>query len=310
MPYRVVDFASSIQIDDCRVRSPTSLIFLCGGKIADEGRPHGSVRSFFHSELKDKHAAVAQRVRLAEDVGSWLKQTPFADLLELEEYLAHLATVTVLFVESAGSIAELGTFAASNSLRPKTIAVINSHYELKDTFIADGPVARMRRENKSLVLYYSWDPKNLGSSETIEECRAITSNVLAVFAKLEVKRSKSETFQAGNMGHVMQLIADLVRLAGVVAPKDIGKCLRKLGIAVSRADLARCLSLLEVLDIISERRRSDKSFYVPGRTSAGSIRYSYKPEAQALELEEVRDKLRDGLPPTERRVLEGLIRHG
>ena len=47
-----------------------------------------------------------ERVKLAEDVNAWFrKDDALPDLLELENYLAHLADVIVLFVESPGSIA-------------------------------------------------------------------------------------------------------------------------------------------------------------------------------------------------------------
>ena len=50
----------------------------------------------------------------------------FTDLLEVESYLADLAElIIILFVESPGSIAELGAFSALVTVQPKVLAVVN-----------------------------------------------------------------------------------------------------------------------------------------------------------------------------------------
>lgn len=142
--YTLLDFAQSLNLEDCRLQNTPNLLFLCGGPMADVG-PYLSARDYFHRALKRKKPDLARRVKLAEDINGWFKnawfknETAFSDLLEVENYIAHLAAVTVLFVESPGSIAELGAFAASDHLRRKTVAVLNESHDSENTFIAEGP---------------------------------------------------------------------------------------------------------------------------------------------------------------------------
>ena len=75
--------------------------------------------------------------------------------------------MTVLFVESPGSIAELGAFAASDTLSPKLLAVLNTYYDSEQSFIADGPIQKIRNDKEEFVQCYYWDPKQLGPVNTI-----------------------------------------------------------------------------------------------------------------------------------------------
>ena len=142
MSYSIIDFAKSLLVARCKIQNAPNLIFLCGGEIADSGA-YRSFRDFFNRYLRKNKPTLAERVRLAEEVSNWYhKDDAFPDLLELEHYLAHLASVTVLFVESPGSIAELSAFAMSDNLRPKTLAILNSSLDLRTSFIKDGPVRK------------------------------------------------------------------------------------------------------------------------------------------------------------------------
>ena len=103
-------------------------------------------------------------------MNTWFnKDNAFPDLFELENYLAHLADVIVLFVESPGSIAELGAFAASDTLRPKLLAVRNTFYASEQSFIADGPIRKIWNTNEESVQSYTWDPEQLDTPKTKEE---------------------------------------------------------------------------------------------------------------------------------------------
>src|SRR5258708_3632965 len=165
MGYSLVDFSKSLRAESCKIRNTPNLIFLCGGRTAETG-PYRSARDYFYRHLKSKATGIACRVKLAEDVNAWFRPGVFPDLLELENYLADLADITVLFVESPGSIAELGAFAASDSLRPKTLAVLNNFYGPERSFIAEGPVQKMKNESSDLVHYYNWDPRRLNAPAT------------------------------------------------------------------------------------------------------------------------------------------------
>lgn len=103
-----VEFAKSVKIDDCRIINRPDLVFLCGGKTLNPRAQYLSARDYFWHHVKVENEPLHKRFRLAENVNDWFDHDLFSDLLEVEEYLADLAELIILFVESPGSIAELG----------------------------------------------------------------------------------------------------------------------------------------------------------------------------------------------------------
>ena len=146
----IADFVTSVNIRQSKILNTPNFVFLCGGPTAKDGIEL-SVRDHFHRYLRAEEPELSKRVRLAETVNNWFDHDTFSDLLELEEYLADLCDLIFIFVESPGSIAELGAFASSTALRPKTLAILNATYAVDRTFIADGPIRRIQNGDPSLV---------------------------------------------------------------------------------------------------------------------------------------------------------------
>ena len=271
MAYSLVDFAKSLRVDRCKIENTPNFIFLCGGPTAIGA----SCRSFFNQYLLSKKPAWTERVKLAEDVNAWFnKDNAFPDLLELENYLAHLADVIVLFVESPGSIAELGAFAASDALRPKLLAVRNTFYDSEQSFIADGPIRKIRNTNEESVQSYTWDPKQLDAPATKKEFDEVAHRLTEILEQRESQRPQQLAFQAKEIGHTLLLIADLIRISGVVSRPDVVRCLKELPCETALASLDHHLSVLQSIDFIRKHHRSNQSFYV-SHLSNPFIRYAY-----------------------------------
>ena len=301
MGYSIVEFAKSLRGDRCKIRNTPNLIFLCGGKIGENG-PYLSCRDYFWRHLKNNAKKIADRVRLAEDVNKWFRGGEFPDLLMLENYVAHLADITVLFVESPGSIAELGAFAASDTLRPKTLAVVNTFYEMRRTFIIDGPIQKILNEDKSLVHYYEWNPENLNSTDAVNEFREIAEGLTRFLKSRAKSLPKQQAFNINLHGHVLLMITDLIETAGVATSTDIARCLEALGGQANRKDLNRYLSLLESMSFIANAHRSNEDFFVPG-SSRRFIRYAYQPGVVLKERTKIVCSIRNNLSPLRRSVL-------
>jgi hypothetical protein len=170
------------------------------------------------------------------------KDDAFPDLLELEDCLAHLADVTVLFVESPGSIAELGAFATSAVLRPHTLAVLNNSYGSGQSFITDGPVRKIKNENADLVHYYTWDPKALNSAATKKEFKEMTKDLSDFLEARDELQPRQVRFDSSLPGHVLLLIADLIRIPGVATKTEISECLSNIGIHITKEIVDRYVS--------------------------------------------------------------------
>lgn len=274
--------------------------------------PYLSARDYFHRELKKK-PDLARRVKLAEDINSWFKnawfknETAFSDLLEVENYIAHLAAVTVLFVESPGSIAELGAFAASDHLRRKTVAVLNEAHDSENTFIAEGPVRKLRNDDKNHVLYYNWDSGTPNSRSTRRVFGDIAKALTTVIEERDANRPKEPEFKRDNVGHTLLLIADLVRVAGAVSRSDLTACLEVLACDSSNDTLNRHISILESVGIVAKRRRHVEIFYVPAFSQL-HIRYAFVAGARYRDAARIQHAVRESLDSHRRSVLTSSLK--
>ena len=308
MPYSVVDFAKSLRIDRCKIQQTPSLIFLCGGKTAEDG-PYKSARDYFNRHLKRKKPAIAARVKLAEEVNEQFQRgNAFTDLLELENYLAHLADITVLFVESPGSIAELGAFANSDVIRPKTLVVLNSSHEPDGSFISNGPIRKLSNENENHVHYYTWDPDDLNSELTKAEFAELTRELVTFLEeKIEAARPRQPSLKTAERGHALLLLADLIRMPGVATTSELLECLSALRFKVDRAILKRYLSILQSVGFVIAHPRSNQTFFV--RTSERSfIRYAYLEGTRFRDQYRIMNELRQGLTSIKRRAITHALR--
>ncbi|MEN6605007.1 MAG: hypothetical protein ABFD86_21575, partial [Bryobacteraceae bacterium] len=100
----VAEFAGWVETKQCRIINTPSLLFLCGGPVEQEPKPYQSARDYFNRYLLKNEPAIAQRRMLAEELIGWFDQNTFDDVLELEEFLADLSDLIILFVESPGAL--------------------------------------------------------------------------------------------------------------------------------------------------------------------------------------------------------------
>jgi hypothetical protein len=278
----VADFLKSVNIPASRVINTPNLIFLCGG-ITKKNGLYESARDYFHRYLRANNPSIAKRVRLAENVNKSLNPGSFSDLLDLENYLADVSDLLIIFVESPGSIAELGAFAASAPLNPKTLAVLNSHYNLERTFIADGPVKRIK-DRQAYLYHYEWDPDDLNSAATVGEFKDMSEDLIKLLEERQHSASREQILNVETHGHKMLLVADLIGVIGITFEAELLECLTLCGCQVTKQDFQRYVTLLEYLHIIVKKHNSRYTYYL----SRGVISY--------IDYAGVRDKERAKVP--------------
>ena len=307
MSYSIIDFAKSLLVARCKIQNAPNLIFLCGGEIADSGA-YRSFRDFFNRYLRKNKPTLAERVRLAEEVSNWYhKDDAFPDLLELEHYLAHLASVTVLFVESPGSIAELSAFAMSDNLRPKTLAILNSSLDLRTSFIKDGPVRKLQNAGKGLVHYFPWNPDRLNANVTKKEFGEISAYLSGVLETRDEAYPQQVAFDRERDDHTLLMVADFVRMAGAASQSDIATCLVEVGCTRASDNLGRHLSVLQSVGLIEKEPRADQTFYVR-LSSRPLIRYRFEDSAVLKDRQRIQTAIRQALDPLKKAALASCLR--
>lgn len=301
MDESLLAFARSLEVGGCRIVNAPNLIFLCGGRMSDAENTGGyrSVRDYFVRHIHKNNPSIAKRLHLAEAIGSNFGDDLFGDLLELEEYLADLSDLIIIFVESEGSIAELGALAASKAVSPKILPVVNSIHN-RPSFIGDGPIRRLDSLKPSLLFSHHWDdhPKRINDAGNLESFEDLSKGVEDVLLGRERTAPSEQKLRLESHGHSMLVIADLIDIIGITSVREITSCLNALGDDVGRAVRERYLFLLERLEIIKKIKYNNQVYYVTNGRGP-FVRYDFKEEAEIKDRSRAKALIRSALGETD-----------
>ncbi|MPM20321.1 hypothetical protein SDC9_66750 [bioreactor metagenome] len=126
-------------------------VFLCG---AAGDRGNLSTRDKMKQSLS-KYDFIT--VLYPEDLFMELLNKKTYDLLTLENFLANNCDLICIVCESAGAFVELGAFVNNAATFEKVIALVQTKYKNKKSFIMMGPIRYIQSKHKSNVIYYSTD---------------------------------------------------------------------------------------------------------------------------------------------------------
>jgi hypothetical protein len=109
-------------------QSLPKVLFICGGddKYCKNRK---LIEEYFQRHLQE---LLTFR---AEDAWKVISQVDSANVLALEEWLADFSDVVIILIESFGTVAELGAFSLSNTLRKKLLPIIDNSYVKDESFI-------------------------------------------------------------------------------------------------------------------------------------------------------------------------------
>jgi len=146
------------------VRFP-SFIFLCGGPTSEIKDNFGSCRDIFYRYINENLCSFHGNIVLAEKTFDYFKHSSYRDLLHFERDLAELSVLTVIFSESPGSIAEVGTFAVLDTIQEKLLIILHQDDADKESFIWRGPAMYLKERARESGKYdpitvYNWRKKS------------------------------------------------------------------------------------------------------------------------------------------------------
>jgi hypothetical protein len=154
-----------------------STIFLCGADLKQKEKFRYQIAGLL---MNDWRNSFYYDVIFPEDIfDDLLYSSKRQDLLSLENMLADSVDVIVIIPESPGSFAELGAFANDAKLREKIICIIDSKFKKDKSFINEGPVKLVRKNNKEGVIFI--DPDDIKNS---------VEKLISVIKKFKKKSSK------------------------------------------------------------------------------------------------------------------------
>lgn len=130
-------------------------VFLCGGSVTDNKSVRHALQELFSS--KNNEFFTKYDISYPEDIFDELLSSGRDDLLSLESLLAESVDTIIIVVESQGSIAELGAFINDENLINKIIVVNDVKYKNSKSFINQGPLKLLRKNNTKSVLYVDFE---------------------------------------------------------------------------------------------------------------------------------------------------------
>lgn len=143
---KIPNLIERLDVASIRVYVPTRIFLVCGGPRHTTNPVPSNWRDAFLRIAKfvDQPDIDAQ---IPEDCNIFPPRGHYQDWLTFETDFAHLCEAILLFVESAGSIAELGAFSAIEPIAERLVVVVDCKYFDQDSFIRRGPVEYLRKKH-------------------------------------------------------------------------------------------------------------------------------------------------------------------
>ena len=284
MAHLLPSFTESIDLSKLRVINFPSLIFLCGGNIDSQSQDYNSARHFMYDYLKDHLNEIYRRIVLAETINDWYRGDLYMDLMSFEKDMAGLASAIVLFVESPGSIAELGAFSNISEINEKLIIFISTDYYENESFIRLGPITYLEKSFDS-VHVYPWETRK-GKDKVYLKTETIKKYAFDIADAIQEKcdiRQKEKSFNSRNSGHIILLICDVIGIMRIVKTGEIYSFLEGLGIRIREKTLRRYLFILQKLNFIKQVAYSRDRYYI-SQDPKNFIRYSFTERARTKDI--------------------------
>jgi hypothetical protein len=163
----------------------------------------------------------------------------------------------------------------------------------------------MRRNRPDDLLSYPWLSAPIGTTPRTIDLAILDDTldeiVKAVQSTLS-KKPRTSSFHREDHGHLMLLVADLVKLNVVSLQTEILEMLKGLGIPVEKQSLVKYLYLLEQLGLISAEPYGHLVYYVSPARAPDHIRYALKAPASTADRSRLRSLLRIDFPPSQQKT--------
>ena len=255
----LIETFEKVTISKERVDVFSLSFFVCGG-LVDAGQPAPpSFRDRFYSFTETKYAHIHSAIVLAESFKDYFKENAYPDLLVFEDEIANISSLVIIFLESPGSLVELGMFCNKPSFYKKLLIVApQDKIHEEDSFIYLGPLENIRKKEPSSVVIYPWpDPKSINYEEEhlIDLCEILEKKI--------DRADKTEKFSDKNSGHIALLIADIVALSYPILIGEIELALEAIEISIDAKAVSRHIYLLAKLNIIGVYQYSGHKYYYP-----------------------------------------------
>jgi len=285
----IPDLFSCVDAETFRVHAPSSVIFLCGGKLDVAANPAPSLREAFTRVAGLKDQLKKYSVIMAEEVNGFFPDGQYQDILTFESDLAQLSELIILFSESMGAAAELGAFASVEEISSKLMVVIDDEMYGERSFITLGPIRRLEIEYRAAVCVLHRADINIDSIRNVSRLDVdIFGDRLNQAIKSRTRESREHTtFSRNRIGHVIKLIVGIVQHYGALTLDEIMLYLAAYDIDASRDKVVGYLLCAKAVKWLHEERRGIENYFA---ATSGNEALQYDLRAGVPQIDKLRWK--------------------
>ena len=274
-----------LDVNNFRIILSEPKLFLCGGEINASSKIPPSFRDRLLSHTAAHDADFHELFVLAETFKDYFKENLYTDLLLFEDDIANISTLVIIFLESPGSLVELGLFCNKPHIYKKLLIIApNDELKSKDSFIYLGPLEFIRKKDNSSVLVYPWPDKDIQDYEDgilYDLCTHIRQ-------KLDNQKRKSQKFTNKNSGHIALLICEVITLSYPILLGEIELAMEAMDIDLKPSEISRYLYLLMKLELVEQLEYSNHNYYLPTDKDQRTIIYGKTKTNKVLEASKIR----------------------
>lgn len=264
------DFKSIVLIEKTKVISEPSIILIFGGDSRVENVVATSCRGVFMEAIQRNPISNHYSFQLPEYYEEeWNKSEGHGNLVDFEVDAASLSSQIVVFLESAGSICELGLLSGHKEFRDKLFLVLaDSHYH-SPSFIVNGPIKLINEDS----VYVSSDEAHAEASTFKNEVSEVINSLSEKLNRPSLNLA-SQKFKGTYLRHQFLLLVDLVNLFYFLTFDQILELLKFMGLDLAPERLRIMLYQLTIFGFIKSKKIKVTTYYFCLNTSDYFIDYT------------------------------------
>lgn len=267
-------FNAAISPLNARIEQLPPIILVFGGKMKP---PNISARYVFMNWVLVKNSKLSQQVRTPKQFENWNNFEGYSNLVDFEIDAGHLTKAIVLFSESAGAYAELGSFCTDPILSERLFIVIERQHYDEPSFIANGPIKKIKtlHGDHSICVLDTLDPTQVHIQ--------LPDLIDALEEKLAVLSKKTVLFQPNRQRDKFLLVADLIDLFGALTRTELYELTHAMGVQIDYERLNQIINQLLRFELIESVPSVNKNFFIAPKERIAYLNYASPAGAAAFD---------------------------
>jgi hypothetical protein len=260
-------FANSIDLSKCKVKQGPPKITVFGGKTENAKGGALSQRGTFLLFPGELGGALI----VPEHYKNWNHFGTYNDLLSFEEDVCSLVDTVLVFLESAGAIAEFAAFIKHREIASKLLVIFNGTQD-PDSFIRLGLIRYLEQKFPKAATVIT----SRGDDLSKDEIKFIIEEI----SSRSAGAPRSTMFSVSNTRHWLYLIVDFIDVMQVARISDVQLFLKTVGFLQPKRRIEQLLLALKNVGLITESPvLSERCFHL--NAPLNLIDYSFQPKVTA-----------------------------